>query len=207
MKNIPGKTMKATLTKQFILTALLFAVPPAVMAQTPVFTDHFSSGSTTNGISIPGGTPTASSTSYDIASPKTATNLAPAGHLKIGLSAATGSGYFEAQALFAGTPVTLATVGDYINFSYTFTNSANLLAGGIKSAIFIGLYNSGGVAPLTNLANAGLYSATAGALPMRPATAQTGRATLQASPRAVEPRKFIPARCRMVPARFPGIRI
>jgi autotransporter-associated beta strand protein len=152
--------------KNLFLTILLLATPPAVMAQTAVFTDNFTNGSTTNKTSVPGGTPTASSTSYDIASSKTATNSPPGGHLKIGLSAATGSGFFEVQALFTGTPVALATPGDYINLTYTFTNTQNVLSGGAGTAsgLFTGLYNSGGTPPVAgSLASAGLNTTSGSA--------------------------------------------
>lgn len=137
-------------------------VPGPCLSAPAVFTDNFNSGSTVNGTSTPGGITTASSTSYDLASTKMATNSLGSGHLKIGLAASTTGGYLEAQALFAATPITLATPGDYITFTYTFTDSANLLAGGTGSAIYAGLYNSGGSAPVAgSLAAAGLTS-TAG---------------------------------------------
>jgi len=140
------------------IVALIISLPVIASAQQAIFTDVFASGSTTNGLSVPGGTPTQSSTSYDIASSKTATNSAAAGHLKIGLSGNTGSGFWEIQAVFAASPVSLVNVGDFINLTYTFTNSAGtLLAGGTSSSILNGLYNSGGTQPVAGkLANAGL---------------------------------------------------
>ncbi len=150
---------KIKFMKRFTLIAFLFAAPLAVMAQVAVFTDNFSNGSTVNGndAAVLGGTPTASKTSYDLGSSKTATNSIAAGHLKIGLSGTTTSGFWEAQALFTATPVTLATVGDYVTLTYTFTNTSSLLAGGTSSAIYTGLYNSGGSAPVAgNLAATGL---------------------------------------------------
>ena len=48
-------------------------------------------------------------------------------------------------------------MGDYINLTYTFTNTASLLAGGTNSYIVSGLYNSGGVPPVAGgLNNSGL---------------------------------------------------
>ncbi len=144
--------------KKFSLLFILLAAPLAAMSQTVIFTDAFTSGSTTNKTSTPGGTTAASSTSYDLAGSKSVTNSPASGHLKIGLSAPTGSGFWEAQAVFIGTPVTLATVGDYINLTYTFTNTGGgLLAGGTASFICNGLYNSGGTVPVAlSLANSGL---------------------------------------------------
>ena len=66
--------MKKSLNFRFLF-ALLGAVAPLWTCQAQVvnafmFSDNFSNGSTTNGLSTPGGTPAASSTSYDIASTK-----------------------------------------------------------------------------------------------------------------------------------------
>jgi autotransporter-associated beta strand protein len=146
------------------LMAFLLAIPLAATAQTPVFTDNFvAGGSTFNGVSTPGGSPTASKTSYDFSSSKTAaetilTNSATltTNGLFFGLSAATTSGFIEAQAVFTLTPVALETVGDYLDLTYTFTDNGNLLTsgtgGGINSAIFVGLYNSGGSVPVSGTA-------------------------------------------------------
>ncbi len=152
------------LSTSTILSVLALTSSP-VLAQTAVFTDNFGNGSTLNGTSTPGGTPAASSTSYDIASSKAATTVPSiaAGDLKVGLNAATTSGFVEAQAVFASTPVSLATIGDYINLTYSFTDTGGgLLAGGTASYIFNGLFNSGGSTPVAGgLNNSGL-SATAG---------------------------------------------
>lgn len=150
--------------KRSSLFAVLFALPLAASAQFqfPVFTDNFANGSTTNQTSTPGGTPYASFTSYDIASSKTATPSPASGHLKIGLSGGTTSGFWELQAVFASSPVSLVTVGDFINVTYTFTNSTgSLLAGGAASYIVNGLYNSGGSVPVAGkLSNSGLTTST-----------------------------------------------
>ena len=147
-----------------LLLVATLAAPPFLRAQTAIFTDTFGS-STLNGTSTPGGTPTASSTSYDIASTKTDTNgpTIGAGKLKLALNGGTTAGYMEFQALFTSTPVQLVNVGDSINLTFTFTNtSGTLLSGGSGSFINAGLYNSGGVAPLTGantLNNSGLSTA------------------------------------------------
>src|SRR3954470_11661103 len=160
---IPSQST-SVFTKQASLIALLFILPLAVAAQTAVFTDTFSNGSTTNLASVPGGTPTASSTSYDIASTKNTVGaagvtIAP-NDLRLSLAATTSSGLVEAQALFASGPIALVTIGDFINVTYTFTNTTGtLLAGGTSSYIFAGLYNSSNSAPLPgNLAQSGLTS-------------------------------------------------
>ncbi|HLP77576.1 MAG TPA: pectinesterase family protein [Candidatus Paceibacterota bacterium] len=78
------------------------------------------------------------------------------------LAGNTTAGYIEVQAIFASMPVQLVDIGDKINLTFTFTNSAGtLLAGGDKSVINVGLFNSGGNLPLAgSLVNAGLSSAT-----------------------------------------------
>jgi pectin methylesterase-like acyl-CoA thioesterase len=142
----------------------MLAVPLVTQAQTTVFNDTFISGSlsTLNGASTPGGTPSASTTSYDVASTKTgscAITAGSPGFLREKLSSGTTAGYVELQALFASTPVQLVNVGDSINLTIVFTNSAGtLLAGGAKSVIDVGLYNSGGSAPLAGLLNTGGFS-------------------------------------------------
>ena len=155
-----------TLLKPFfipVLAAALISSSAVCSAKTTIFTDTFGT-STTNQASIPGGTADASSTSYDIASTKDGRtcSIAP-GDLRVKLGGGTTAGYIDLQAIFSSTPVQLVNIGDRINVTYTFTNSAGtLLAGGAGAVINVGLYNSGGVAPVSGaaLANAGLSSAT-----------------------------------------------
>jgi hypothetical protein len=133
----------------------------SVHAQTTVFNDNFQNGSTVNGTSTPGGTPTASSTSYDIASSKTGQSTLSSGSLEVQLSSGTTSGFWEAQAVFSSSPITLETVNDYIDLTYTFTDTANLLAGGTSSYIFQGLFDDAGTIPVAgSLASAGLSTTT-----------------------------------------------
>ncbi|MGD0260071.1 MAG: autotransporter-associated beta strand repeat-containing protein [Verrucomicrobiota bacterium] len=144
----------------FIAFALLVAAPLVSLATT-FFTDNFSNGSSLDGTSIPGGTPTASYTSYDLASPKNATDSTIAANdLSLKLAAATTSGFWEAQALFSTNGIALNSVGDYLDLSVVFTDTGGtLLAGGVKSYLWIGLFNSGGSPPVAGgLANAGLNS-------------------------------------------------
>ena len=157
---------------------ILLAVAPLGVRGTVFFTDDFSNGSTTNQLSIPGGTPTASSTSYDFGSSKNSTTSPILPHFLSGrLAAPTTSGYWEAQALFTTNPVALVSPGDYVNLDIVFTNGVNtngtptLLVGtATKSSIWIGLYSSG-AAPGTAanppvagaLANAGLTTAAGSA--------------------------------------------
>lgn len=142
------------------LFALVIALPLAASAQYADFTDNFNNGSTLNQASTPGGTPSASFTSYDIAATKAATT-APAigsGRFRIGLNGSTTAGNVEAQAVFSLSPVSLNTVGDYITLTYTFTNTGGtVLGGGTSSFLYQGLYNSGGQPPVPGgLNNSGL---------------------------------------------------
>jgi fibronectin-binding autotransporter adhesin len=146
------------------LICLLAVAGECVMAQSlsPVFTDNFLNGSTTGTTSIPGGTPTASFTSYNFASTKNATASAiSSGTLRMTFAATT-SGFAETQAVFSSTPVALTSLGDAINFRYTFINTSNILSGtGMtngSSFLWTGLYGTGSAAlpPLTTLANSAL---------------------------------------------------
>jgi polygalacturonase len=109
-----------------------------------LFADIFA-GSTLNSSSPV--LPAATATSYELISAK-GWNPAPAlgnGHLIFGIGS-TGSGSIELQALFASSPVKLASVGDTLALTVTFTNSAGLLTG--SGALGFGLYRSGGNFPV-----------------------------------------------------------
>lgn len=182
--------MKKIINLRVLFALLLIAAAPlAATAQiTTYFYDNFSNGSTTNGLSLRGGSPTASYTSYDIASTK-ATIPLPAGtnalgiitngctitpnDFRLALSASTSSGFLEAQAMFVtnapgGTnAIALAQPGDYIDLVVVFTNTAGTLLPGTTCTLWLGLFNSGGSYYPTNvpvpgaLAQSGL-STTAG---------------------------------------------
>jgi len=144
---------------------LLLTGPLGCLAQTAVFTDNFSHGSTLNGLSSPGGTPAASFTSYDIAStvPAATGPALASGNLRLTFDAPTTSGLLEAQARFTATPVVLETVGDYIGLTVVFTDTGgSLLTGGDNSYLYDGLYNSGGSLPVAGALNNGGLSATPG---------------------------------------------
>ena len=122
-----------------------------------VFSDTFGSSSL-NPASYP--TPTATSAGYTVASTKAATSALSAGDLRLAMGATT-SGFVETQARFASTPVALTATGDFIQLTATFTDTSNILAGGTASAIYAGLYNTGGNNPAVGLQASGL-TATAG---------------------------------------------
>ncbi|HLP78168.1 MAG TPA: MBG domain-containing protein, partial [Candidatus Paceibacterota bacterium] len=104
-----------------------------------VFDDVFSTSTLNSKTSA---APDGTSASYELISSK-AWNPAPscsAGHLKFGISPTT-SGCIEVQGLFAGSPVTLATIGDNISLVVTFTNTSGLLTQ--AGAMGFGLYCGG----------------------------------------------------------------
>lgn len=154
-----------------ILTYAILALiaPLAAMAQQTVFYDTFGTSSlnqTNIAGGIPGGTPTASQTSYTILSAKVAPNTTiGSGHLQL-VQVPTSSGNLECQAIFTKYPVTLASVGDYIEMTYTFNDRVPIMqsTSGTSDALFPGLFNSGGVPPQSgaDLQTGGLYSSATG---------------------------------------------
>lgn len=161
------------MNRSLVLFALLACTAVSAGAA-PVFTDNFTNGSTLFGSSIPGGTPTASFTSYQLASGgrdasvSSFVNTVSGSALRLTWSGTGTSNLAEGAAIFTTTPVALTSPGDVINVRYTFTNSGNIMSGpmqGANSGLGIGLFNSNGSLPLTGtaLANNGM-SATNGAL-------------------------------------------
>ena len=150
-ENTPARHQRRLLVQCKLMCALLaLTAPLAAKAQQTVFSDTFGSSTLNQTNAFPGGTPTASSTSYTVASPKavTATSVAP-GHLLL-ITPSTSSANTEIQAMFTKNPVSLASIGDYIEMTYTFTDRSNQMnnLGGNGSGFHMGLYNSGGTPPL-----------------------------------------------------------
>lgn len=134
--------MKNIITRLALLTLLVAA---SVSSNATVFfNDTFVTGSTLTNTTPTA--PTATSTSYQISSSKavTTTNAFP-GYLKYGIATTTGGGV-EVQALFTGTPVALAEIGDYVQMTVVFTNEAGLLTA--NGAMGFGLFNGGQVQPV-----------------------------------------------------------
>jgi len=167
MNENPARSRKPLTAKRVLTCALLaLAIQLPSRAQQTVFNDTFGTSSleqTNIAGGIPGGIPTASQTSYTVASAKNAlaSNIA-ANHLQI-ITASTSSGNTEVQAQFTKYPVTLAAIGDYLELTYTFTDLAPIWQSSENNnqdALFVGIFNSGGVAPQsgTVLANGGLSS-------------------------------------------------
>ena len=161
-------TCRTPLTAKRLLTGILLALSAGLTApaQQTVFNDTFGTSSldqTNIAGGIPGGIPTTSQTSYTVVSAKNAlaSNIA-ANHLQI-ITASTSSGNTEVQAQFTKYPVTLASIGDFVELTYTFTDLAPILQSSEannQDALFVGIFNSGGVAPQsgTVLANGGFSS-------------------------------------------------
>ncbi len=140
-----------------LLACVATTIPVAASAAT-VFSDDFST-STLN--SATPAAPTSSSTAYQLFSSKPwspAPSIA-ANDLKYGIGATT-SGHIEAQALFTTSPISLGSVGDYIELQVTFLNTSGLFTQ--NGQLGFGLYNSGGVGPLAGGMNGTAVSGTLG---------------------------------------------
>ncbi len=135
--------------------AALVDMPSLSRASTTIFNDTFGT-STLNSAT---NTPTSTSTNYNILSTKDGTTSSIAANdLQGKLAAATGTGAWEAQALFTLSPVTLVNAGDSIEETMVFTPTN--IAQGSTSTLLMGLYNSHGSAPANSLSNAGLSNVT-----------------------------------------------
>ena len=139
----------------------LIAVSSSVAGAATLLNDSFGSGSSLN---TNGTTVSSTATNYDVLSSKNATagtySTLAANDLKATLSGGTTGGTLQVQGQFS--PVTLASAGDYVDFTYTFTGSNLLASAGDNSGLYTGLFNGGGAAPATGLSNAGLASASTG---------------------------------------------
>ena len=132
--------------KRLSLIALALATPLAVMAQTTVFSDNFTGGSTIQSASP--GAPTSTSTAYEVWT----SSGAPAGY-NIAANDLTfssisgGSQLAEIEAQFP--TVSLANIGDNVTLTLTFVDTANVLltAMNANASLNVGLFNSGGVSP------------------------------------------------------------
>jgi hypothetical protein len=133
---------------RFIVPALV--LPFAALAQYTVFNDTFTSGN--DSVNNFNTLPTANSASFQWsqgAQPVGGLAAVDPGDLHVSLRTTT-SEIGEAQAMFTTTPVTLASVNDWIDMTITFTDTANILTSieGANASLNVGLFNSGGVAPL-----------------------------------------------------------
>jgi len=141
-----------------VLLALLMAVAPQFAKADTFFSDNFSNGSTLN--SATPVSPTTNSTSYEAVSGK-AWNpdiSVSSQDMKFGI-VHSGGGTANLEALFATNAVELGKVGDYIQLTITFTNTAGLMSLG-RCYMGFGLYNSGQVLPVAGGLNATATSAS-----------------------------------------------
>ena len=141
---------------QFSLIALSAIFSPAHAAT--VFSDNFST-STLNSLSP--AAPTTNSTAYHLFSSKSysPTPTISVNGLKFGI-ASTSSGHIETHALFTTTPIALTNVNDFIELTVTFTNTVGLFT--TNCHIGLGMYNSGGVAPIAGGMQSTAVSGTTG---------------------------------------------
>lgn len=145
-------------------TAAIFGIASqsALAQTTTVFSDTFGNGST---VQTTAGTPTANSTTYEWfqqgGTPTTPTIASGDLHL---FGRTTASSISEVQALFTTTPVTLTTVGQFVNLTIVFNDTQNIFPAGSASTLNVGLFNSGGSAPVTGVRLDASGSGTGGAV-------------------------------------------
>lgn len=143
--------------------ASMFLLALTSEAQVTVFNDTFNNGSTVQ--SATPIDPTANSTTYQYfqqgGTPATPTIASGDLHLA---GRTTSSSISEVQALFTSTPVTLSSVGDWIDLTVVFTDTQNIFPAGSASTLNIGLYNSGGSKPVQGVRLDSTGSGTGGAV-------------------------------------------
>ena len=155
--------------KIFRLQSLRLAVISACVAafahaQTTVFEDTFSGGSSVNSSPTSPAQPSVNAAAYQQVAAKTFNPNPPtiaAGHFRQGIVGTT-SGFNHVQALFTKYPVTLANTGDYIELTLTFTTESGIITAQTTSSLFFGLYNADQVQPIPGGLNGTGTTATAG---------------------------------------------
>ncbi len=156
--------MKKSLVSSIVLSVgFLAATCGTVLGQTTVFDDTFTSGDTVQEASP--GAPTATSASYEYFQ-SGAAPVAPTGYTS-GSMALTGfaasSAFSELEAQFTTAPITLMSVGDYIDLSVVF-NDANNIMPSSPSTLNIGLYDSYSSPPAEGAELSGSTEGTGGAI-------------------------------------------
>ena len=132
--------------------ALIGAIWPALIcrAQNVVFNDSFTADAL-NPATYP--TVTGTSTGWDVLTNKSSPAPTEAGGILTINMAGTSSGFAETQALFSPAPVQLLP-GTYVELTATFVPTFVLT--NPSDNLIVGLFNSGGSAPLSGLLNSGL---------------------------------------------------
>ncbi len=133
-----------------LLSLLSVCCALTARAQNTVFNAALT-GDVLNPATYPAVTPT--TTGWDVLSNKAAPAPTESGGVLTINMAGTTSGFVETQALFAAAPVQLLP-GTYLELTTTFTPT-NILTTASDNLI-VGLFNSGGTAPLSGLLNSGL---------------------------------------------------
>jgi len=138
-----------------LVLSTIIAATTFTSKATIFFSDNFTNGSTINSVTPANPTPT--NTAYEVISSKSQTPApsVAANDLKFSIAATT-SGSFEEQALFATNAIPLTQPGDNIQLMIVFTNTLGVLAQ--SGALGMGLYNSGQVKPIPGGTNAATTS-------------------------------------------------
>jgi hypothetical protein len=145
-------SLSATSTFHRAIALVITAICALALSSRPVsavtvFSDQFNAGSTLNAAPT---APTASSTSYEfgVGSASGASSSINPGDLSLALGN-TASVLGEIEAQFGASPVTLASIGDFIDLQITWVATSNVFSGisGPSTQVALGLYNSGGSAP------------------------------------------------------------
>lgn len=135
-----------SMTPSLLLASGLTLGLPAASFGGVIFNDTFTSGNDI--IQSTAQAPTGNSSSFEYfqqgGTPATPTISDSGLHL---VGRTTSSSITEVQALFASSPLTLSSVGDYVDLTFTFANTQNIFPASSASTLNIGLYNSGGVLP------------------------------------------------------------
>lgn len=142
--------MLPSLSSQLRRAAFALAAIPVAFAQNVVFQDSFTADAL-NPSTYPAVTPT--STGWVVATNKASAAPTEAGGVLTINMAGTSSGFAETQALFSPSTVQLLP-GTYIEVVATFVPTHVLTSA--SDNFIVGLYNSGGSAPVSGLLNSGL---------------------------------------------------
>ena len=149
--------------KKIICSSMIAAALPLAGLGNIVFNDNFTNGSTVQSGSP--ANPTANSTAYEYFVQGTTPSASITASHALQLNGHNSmSQLSEVQALFTTTPVTLATVGDYIDLTVVFTNTQNIYPVAGTNTLNIGLFNSGGAKPVQGVRLDASGSGTNGAV-------------------------------------------
>ena len=138
-------------SRPFLALALL-CLPLALRAQNTVFNDSIG-GDSLEPATYPA--VTATTTGWQVEASKNVPAPTNGSGLQFNM-VSTSSGFIEQQALFAATPVKLLP-GTFIELTGVFVPTNVLVKA--SDVLNVGLFNSGGVAPINGMQNTGLTNA------------------------------------------------